>query len=377
MTIVEELAELVDAYGMGPSLEEMERNTLSDKWIDGATAAHRIEEIHTPLNIAYLTTSTGTSAFQNIIGVSYSELPDRIKATLKMLKMLGIKENARVLISYPPLVNVLYYEALRNMNITVLFPKRPSRDALLAALCKERPDAVFGEASFLLTAFRDARKMGITGYLPENLLVVCAGTPFLPEILNETEKLSGASLHDMYGCQEYGPLCLDGVPLREDLAFLPIETPRTNRNTQKTGGKDIRYHVLVGGLPIGDIVQMGEHILNSHGTIMTNKITRAEEEPLCEVVATTSYDRDIVRKTCRSILRLKGHVIKIGKQMATHAECTEIAVTIPESGETFLLKGEKETRMWDSLMEAQKQLLVTAKNDPVWNKKTSEYMKYE
>ncbi|HCL5072350.1 TPA: acyl carrier protein, partial [Salmonella enterica] len=63
-----------------PSLEEMPRRTLVEKGIAGPTAAHVIEEIHTPLNLALVTFTTGSSAFQNIVGVTYSELPLRVAA---------------------------------------------------------------------------------------------------------------------------------------------------------------------------------------------------------------------------------------------------------------------------------------------------------
>jgi hypothetical protein len=46
----------------------------SDKGIAGPTAAHVIEEIHTPLNLALVTFTTGSSAFQNIVGVTQNEL---------------------------------------------------------------------------------------------------------------------------------------------------------------------------------------------------------------------------------------------------------------------------------------------------------------
>ncbi len=65
---------LVDAQQGIPTLAEMPRRTLSDKGIAGPTAAHVIEEIHTPLNLALVTFTTGSSAFQNIVGVTQNEL---------------------------------------------------------------------------------------------------------------------------------------------------------------------------------------------------------------------------------------------------------------------------------------------------------------
>ena len=52
---------LVDAQQGIPTLAEMPRRTLSDKGIAGPTAAHVIEEIHTPLNLALVTFTTGSS----------------------------------------------------------------------------------------------------------------------------------------------------------------------------------------------------------------------------------------------------------------------------------------------------------------------------
>lgn len=59
---------LVQAQQGIPSFSEMPRRTLADKGIAGPTAAHVIEEIHTPLNLAMVTFTTGSSAFQNIVG---------------------------------------------------------------------------------------------------------------------------------------------------------------------------------------------------------------------------------------------------------------------------------------------------------------------
>ena len=68
-----------------PSFEEMPRRTLNDKGIAGPTAAHVIEEIHTPLNLALVTFTTGSSAFQNIVGVTHDELALRTAAGKRAL----------------------------------------------------------------------------------------------------------------------------------------------------------------------------------------------------------------------------------------------------------------------------------------------------
>ncbi|MFT2153397.1 hypothetical protein [Klebsiella pneumoniae] len=81
---------LVDAQQGIPTLMEMPRRTLSDKGIAGPTAAHVIEEIHTPLNLALVSFTTGSSAFQNIVGVTHNELPLRIAAGKRVLAECGV-----------------------------------------------------------------------------------------------------------------------------------------------------------------------------------------------------------------------------------------------------------------------------------------------
>ena len=76
---------LLEAQPGIPSLEEMPCRTLDDKGIAGPTAAHVIEEIHTPLNLALVTFTTGSSAFQNIVGVTHNELALRTAAGKRAL----------------------------------------------------------------------------------------------------------------------------------------------------------------------------------------------------------------------------------------------------------------------------------------------------
>ena len=55
---------LVDAQQGIPTLMEMPRRTLSDKGIAGPTAAHVIEEIHTPLNLRWLALPPAAAHFR-------------------------------------------------------------------------------------------------------------------------------------------------------------------------------------------------------------------------------------------------------------------------------------------------------------------------
>ena len=49
-SLLQEISMLVEDFGSAPRLEEMPQRTLADKGIAGPTAAHVIEEVHTPLN---------------------------------------------------------------------------------------------------------------------------------------------------------------------------------------------------------------------------------------------------------------------------------------------------------------------------------------
>ena len=85
-----------------------------------------IEDVHTPLNLAYLTFTTGTSAFQNIVGVTYAELPARIRASVRILERAGLKCGDKLLVTYPPLVNVFSGQALKDFGLKWSFLVRSS-----------------------------------------------------------------------------------------------------------------------------------------------------------------------------------------------------------------------------------------------------------
>ena len=126
MTPIEQMQQDLLSFGSGPTLAEMPRSTLEAKGLDGPTAAHRIEEIHTPVNFAYLTCTTGSSAFQNIVGVTWQELPERIEAGKRALTFAGILPGSKVLITYPPLVSVFSNQCLEQAGVSVCFIPRPA-----------------------------------------------------------------------------------------------------------------------------------------------------------------------------------------------------------------------------------------------------------
>ena len=366
MDIAEELVKLVREEGMGPLFSEMPRMTLEDKGIAGPTAAHRIEEVHTPLDLAYITFSTGSSSFQNLIGVTFPEMQARALAGRRMFEQMGIRKGSRVLFCYPPLINLFTPEVFKTLGFTPLFLERPSRDALLAEVIKEQPAAVFGEGSFLAAVIRDAEKLGLLEHFPHGLVLVAAGTPLPEDLPVEVQKLSKAELHDLYGCQEYGVLCLDGIPMRDDLSLLEDKTAEHR-------GAAPYFHLLVGGLPTGDLFQTGTHRLSSKGRILTYTVRRTEHEPEITVTASTALGRETVVRAAKTIIRLKGHVVRVAKDVDLGVSNTVLLVR--EAGGGFLtLEGPEKTEYFDSILTAQMEYQKYQKTDPVWNKHGKTYI---
>ena len=347
-----------------PSFEEMPRRTLNDKGIAGPTAAHVIEEIHTPLNLALVTFTTGSSAFQNIVGVTHSELTLRAAAGKRALAVCGVTEGQNVLVTYAPLVNVFTRQALDESGLRWSFLSRSCRDALLIALCQQSPDVVVGESSFLRATLEQALKMDLADRLPKKLTLITAGTPLDEELVPLAASL-GYALHDIYGCQEFGWLVLDGVPLREDISL--VHAPQ---------GGDWR-EVVVGGLPTGDSFPLAAsgHLCNPQGRIQTWKRQRTTPEYDMVVMATTAQSREIVERTARTILRIKGRICHVSTQLKTEACATHIRLwpkMIPGECTAGVapvdIIGPQATAQFDALLQAQRDLQQQAKNDPAWCK---------
>lgn len=361
--ILQEMSMLVDEFGSAPKIEEMPRRTLADKGICGPTAAHVIEEVHTPLNLAYLTFTTGSSAFQNIVGVTHAELPERIQAGKKALALAGIKAGDRLLFTYPPLVNVFSKQALDEYGVSWTFLKRSSRDAFLVALYEEQPQVVIGESSFLRVAVEDAKSIGILAQLPQALIMLTAGTPLDLELLSVVDKyLPAAKVHDLYGCQEFGWLALNGELLRDDILLVP-----------SCGNDSGEFEVVVGGLPMGDAfpVASSGHVCNNNGKLITYRRRRSYPEYEVLVRQTTLSSAVTVERAARSILRIKARVVKVPPDVVTGAEHTVLEL-VPALGETELrikICGPEKTKMFDSLVQAQLDYQQSSKADPVWIKR--------
>jgi len=360
---LDSLSQMVEEYGGAPTIEEMPRRTLSDKGIYGPTAAHVIEEVHVPFNYAFLTFTTGSSAFQNIVGVTHAEMDGREKATRAVFAQAGVPHGSRILFTYPPLVNVFTKHALEACGMKWNFLRRSSRDAFLSALYNERPDVVMGESTFIRSAIQDAKTMGIAGYLPRNMIVLVAGTPLDLELPPVAKEVLNAKVYDLYGCQEFGWLTVDGVPVRGDISLVPSPASGTSM-----------CEVLVGGLPMGDSFPIAEtgHVSNPAGKIITYRRERTTPEYEVVVLATPLSSAVSIGRVARTILRIKGRIVKVDPKVKTMAQHTVLELR-PGDGtkldEPIIISGPLRTEMFDDLVKAQLDYQQTSKSDPVWAKK--------
>ena len=365
--ILRNLENMVEEFANAPTLETVERRTLADKGIAGATAAHVIEEIHTPYNLAFLSFTTGSTAFQNIVGVTHAELPERIRASLKAFKLADVATGGHVLVSYAPLVNVFPVAALTQFGLTWNFPQRSSRDAFILSLCKDRPDVVLGESSFIRASLADACSLGLEDQIPREIIVFTAGTTLDLELLPAAEKF-GWQVHDLYGCQEFGWLTLDGIPLRDDIGLIP--SPHQPHFSE----------LVVGGLPMGDSfpISTSGHVCRvkgeSAGKIITYRRQRTHPEYEVYVAATTLGSAETVGRVARTILRIKGRVVKVRPDLKVDAPGTvlELAPVVADRGlcpeVAAVCTGPEKTLMFDLMVKAQLDLQQTAKTHPTWHK---------
>lgn len=364
--LMAEIANMVNEFGSAPTFAEMPRKTLADKGIAGPTAAHTIEEVHTPLNLAYLTFTTGSSAFQNIVGITFAEMPRRVKASITVLERAGLKPGDRVLVTYPPLVNVFSGEAFKQYGLEWRFLVRSSRDAFLAAVYEFQPKAVLGESAFIRAALEDARHMGVAAELPKDIELLTAGTPLDLELLPVAKSVLNAQVHDLYGCQEFGWLCMDGVPVRDDIELVKLPSNK---------GQDM-YELVVGGLPMGDSFPLSNsgHVCNSNGKIITYRRERTYPEYEVIVKETTLTSTVTLGRVARSILRIKGRVIKVSPDVVTGADHTvlELRPDYISAGvqDGIIIEGPEKTAFFDDMVQAQIDYQQKAKADPTWTKRS-------
>lgn len=366
--VLEMLRAGVNMPGQVPTYEEMPRRTLTDKGACGPTAAHVIEEVHTPLNYAYISFTTGSTAFQNVVGVTLEEIPDRVAASLRAFKLAGISRGAKGLFTYPPLVLVFPREALKELEISISYLLRSTRDAFLLAVIEEKPDFIVGESAFINYALQDARKLGIESYLPPVSVIFVAGTPMDLDLIPTAKELLGARVHDLYGCQEFGWLTMDGVPLRDDITLL-----------RSPLGTDY-YELIVGGLPMSDSFPVSSkgHVLNSEGRIITYRRMRTYPDFEVWVLESPLPNAEVVQRVARTILRTKARIVKCSPKLKTGSDRTllKLALSVStgnlgedESDMAAFIEGPEKTRLFDVLGEAQVKYELEKVWDPAYTKR--------
>ena len=245
------------------------------------------------------------------------------------------------------------------------FLVRSSRDAFLAALYEFQPKAVVGESAFIRAALEDARHMGVADELPKDIELLTAGTPLDLELLPVAKSVLNAQVHDLYGCQEFGWLCMDGVPVRDDIELVKLPSNK---------GKDM-FELVVGGLPMGDSFPISNsgHVCNSNGKIITYRRERTYPEYEVIVKATTLASTVTLGRVARSILRIKGRVVKISPDVVTGADHTvlELRPDYISAGvqDGIIIEGPEKTAFFDDMVQAQIDYQQKAKADPTWTKR--------
>lgn len=344
-------------------METMPKLTLRDKQINGPAAAHKIEELHTPFCFAFTSFSTGSSALPNVIGVTCPEIETRCQASLKMFQLTGLKNGDSLLVTYPPLVNVFPAEAFKRYGLEIHFLRRSSRGALLESLNETKPTAVIGESAFIHSTMLDAERLGRLDVFPENMMIIAAGTPLNMNLLAEAEKRN-IRVHDLYGCQEFGWLACDGLLLRNDISFVP-----------EGGTSENNFEIVVGGLPAGDIMPLspGGHVCDRNGKLITYRRMRASVELNVIVKESTMCSPETVRRTARSVMRLKGKNVFVSPDLVTGAAHTllELKKSAEECAgilESFWIRGGEKTETFDAIANAQLDYQSDHRNNGVWDK---------
>jgi hypothetical protein len=234
----------------------------------------------------------------------------------------------------------------------------------LSKLYEENPDVILGESSFLRVALEDIEKMGVAQYLSKGKIILAAGTPLDLELLPIAQDVLGAKVHDLYGCQEFGWLTLDGVPLRDDLSL--VKSPVRNRDY---------FELVVGGLPMGDSFMISEsgHICNKMGKIITYRRERTYPEYEVIVKETTLSSAVTIERVARTILRIKSKIVRVDPAIMVSAPATVLQLRLGfenvRESELITIQGPEKTLLFDDIVRAQLDYQKTSKSDPTWIKR--------
>ena len=210
-------------------------------------------------------------------------------------------------------------------------------------------------------ALEDAKKVGLWDLIPEGLSILCAGAPLDMDLLPLAAE-KGAQVHDLYGCQEFGWIAFDGVPLRKDVVLLP----ETSDDASEWRS------LVVGGMPTGDSFPLSEdgHVLNPEGQVLSYGRRRSNPELTVIVRECTSAAYETVERVTRTILRTKSVIVHVGPDLKLGApeNVLELKSRWPENEMKAKLSGPDQTGLFDCMLEAQEQLQSKAKTDPLWMK---------
>ena len=159
---------------------------------------------------------------------------------------------------------------------------------------------------------------------------------------------------------------MDGIPVRDDIELTPAAI---------RGGQQY-YELIAGGLPMGDSFPCSEsgHVCNKAGKIITYRRERTYPEYEVIVKATTLASAVTLNRVARSILRIKGRIVKVNPEVQVNAEQTILELRgDPISGieiPSVTITGPVQTEFFDTMVQAQLDYQQNSKADPVWTKRS-------
>ncbi|OUO92974.1 hypothetical protein B5F39_08960 [Cloacibacillus sp. An23] len=231
--------------------------------------------------------------------------------------------------------------------------------SLIESMLNVQPSAILGEGAFIYASMRDAEKLGFPNLFNRTTRIITAGTPLNLD-MHEAAQERRMEVHDLYGCQEFGWIACDGIPLRNDLSFMPAEKEW--------------HEVIVGGLPTGDclILSNSGHMCNRKGRLITYRLKRSVNDIDIVIRASKFKSEETVRRIAKSILRLKGKHVYVSPSVRLGADCTVLELkgsqynknTIP----SFCIDNAIKTELFDSLAEAQCLYQNDHRHNEVWSK---------
>jgi hypothetical protein len=110
------------------------------------------------------------------------------------------------------------------------------------------------------------------------------------------------------------------------------------------------------------------------GEIITYRRRRTHPEYEVYVAASTLGSTETVGRVARTILRIKGRVVKVRPEVRLNAPVTVLELVPGVAGRgccpdvAAIITGPEKTGMFELMVQAQLDLQQTAKTDPTWHK---------